>query len=407
MELNGNELIEIREFLLDQLRDISLQEWRLLGYYLCKIDPRDCNTRYVRIALEDYCELLDLGEDINVPYLKKSSGKLCRIIIDAKDPDKHIVYSQVPLFQRSRLVDDDSGNYFFELNASDDCLPLMFDFKEHYITAKGMNIFSFNSPKQVLMYFLLRKQVNLGRRDFEISVEELRHWLGVNPDEYSEWCDFKKRILDTCQTALNAYSDLSFQYEKGKKGAHGKLETLLFNTTNNRENAKRFEKQKLLEKVKPLRVINITEDDKIIEYCQNTFRKTLNGIELGWIGNWTRSLKYKKDLVVFAIDCNKYRERMTMKNIDDTLNKWHDNGITTVEEAQSFCEKEYNENKRNAARKKNGGQIMWHTGAEVGIGTEIEDKNPIESVPAASDEEPDTSIPTDILDMFGEGDIDI
>ncbi len=386
----GNEIIEIRDYLLDQLKDLSLQEWRLLGYYLEKINPRDINTRYVRIDLDDYLEIMGLGEDANIPYLKASTKKLLLKVIDGKDPQKkNVVYSQTTLFQRCRLLSDEKGKYYFELNAADDSLPLLFDFKDHYIKARGMNIFELDSPNQILMYFYLCKQNGLGRKSFEVPVDELRDWLGIKPDEYQRFGNFKDYVLSVCEKALKEHSELYFTYEKGKLGAHGKCETLKIHIKENKKISKKTGQAQL-----PDTVENKENEEirKVTELCEKCFNKKINPIEFDWLRSWIKDYGMTEEMVKLAIKDNSFRKYLTMKNIDDTLTKWHENGVKTLEDAEAFCQKEYEANKLKAARK-TATRSAWPTGAEAGIlwpeeSSEKETKN--------------EEIPEDILDMFAD-----
>lgn len=386
----GNEIIEIRDYLLDQLKDLSLQEWRLLGYYLEKINPRDINTRYVRIDLDDYLEIMGLGEDANIPYLKASTKKLLLKVIDGKDPQKkNVVYSQTTLFQRCRLLSDEKGKYYFELNAADDSLPLLFDFKDHYIKARGMNIFELDSPNQILMYFYLCKQNGLGRKTFEVPVDELRDWLGIKPDEYQRFGNFKDYVLSVCEKALKEHSELYFTYEKGKLGAHGKCETLKIHIKENKKISKQTESVQLPDESENKENEEIR---KVTELCEKCFNKKINPIEFDWLRSWIKDYGMTEELVKRAIKDNSFRNYLTMKNIDDTLMKWHENGVKTLEDAEAFCKKEYEANKLKAARKTVTGSA-WPTGAEAGIlwpeeSSEKETKN--------------EEIPEDILDMFAD-----
>ena len=386
----GNEIIEIRDYLLDQLKDLSLQEWRLLGYYLEKINPRDINTRYVRIDLDDYLEIMGLGEDANIPYLKASTKKLLLKVIDGKDPQKkNVVYSQTTLFQRCRLLSDEKGKYYFELNAADDSLPLLFDFKDHYIKARGMNIFELDSPNQILMYFYLCKQNGLGRKTFEVPVDELRDWLGIKPNEYQRFGNFNERVLCACEKALKEHSELYFTYEKGRLGAHGKCETLKILIKENKKISKQTKSVQLPDESENKENEEIR---KVTELCEKCFNKKINPIEFDWLRSWIKDYGMTEEMVKRAIKDNSFRNYLTMKNIDDTLTKWHENGVKTLEDAEAFCQKEYEANKLKAARK-TVTRSAWPTGAEAGIlwpeeSSEKETKN--------------EEIPEDILDMFAD-----
>ena len=73
----------------------------------------------------------------------------------------------------------------------------------------------------------------IGRR--ELPVSELRELLGINPDEYDRWANFKMRVLDSCQQALKEMTDICFTYERGKVGNGGKWRTIIFHIQKNED----------------------------------------------------------------------------------------------------------------------------------------------------------------------------
>ncbi len=88
------------------------------------------------------------------------------------------------------------------------------------------NALILKSTNQLRMYELLKQYENIGKREFDI--DDLRELLGIKPDEYSRWNNFKARVLDSCQQALAEKTDISFTYAPGKKGAGGKWLTIIF-----------------------------------------------------------------------------------------------------------------------------------------------------------------------------------
>jgi hypothetical protein len=77
------------------------------------------------------------------------------------------------------------------------------------------------------MYELLKQYEYAGAR--EISVKDLRDFLGVGPKEYPRWDNFKRRVLDGPQAALKDYTDIQFDWEVvGKRGRGGRAYHLKF-----------------------------------------------------------------------------------------------------------------------------------------------------------------------------------
>ena len=64
---------------------------------------------------------------------------------------------------------NDNDEWFVEINASDDALPLMFDFKNRYFKYALWNALRLKSPNQIRMYEILKQYETLGKREIEIT----------------------------------------------------------------------------------------------------------------------------------------------------------------------------------------------------------------------------------------------
>ena len=149
---------------------------------------------------------------------------------------------------------------------------------------------------------------------------------------------------------------------------------------------------------------------KLIKLCGSLLRKRLTGMDIDRVTRWAEKLDATEELVTQAFKDNEFRSNLTLKNVEDTLTKWYDNGIKTAEQAALFSEEEHKENKRKATRRKAMPGTTWRSGEDAGISepeTKKEDKPA--ATKASEDVKEDISeddIPDDILDMFGDSDED-
>ena len=218
---------------LNELRsnNMTLQELRFFSIYLSKINPWDKSTRSVRFPIDDFKKIMGFGR-LNMSQLKASTDSLlCKVV---HVPDDRGGYTAFTLFKRCRVSQNDDNEWFMEIDASDDALPLMFDFKNRYFKYELWNALQLKSPNQIRMYELLKQYEGLGNR--ELSIVDLRALLGIADNEYSGrtgWSDFRKYVLDSCQQALKQYTDICYTYERGKTGKGGKWLTIIFYITKN------------------------------------------------------------------------------------------------------------------------------------------------------------------------------
>jgi plasmid replication initiation protein len=207
---------------------MSLTELRFFSIYLSKINPdKPDETRAVRFPLEDFRAIMELSSRLKIDHMKTVTGSLLRQIVAVRD-EKTGGYTQFQLFKECTVNQDESGEWYVEIDAHDKALPLMFEFKNKYFTYQLFNALRLKSPNQLRMYEILKQYQAVGER--LLAVDELRELLGIGKDEYDgRWNNFKKYVLDACQKALAEYTDIKFTYEPhGKKGKGGKILALKF-----------------------------------------------------------------------------------------------------------------------------------------------------------------------------------
>jgi plasmid replication initiation protein len=180
-------------------------------------------------------ELANLGQGlgrINVDYLKKvTDGLLCKVV---NVPDVYGGYTGFQLFKECKVSVDDRTEWYIEIDAHDKALPLMFEFQNRYFSYQLWNALRLKSSNQIRMYEILKQYEKIGTR--VLSLEDLRALLGIEKTEYPRFGDFKNRVLDACQQALQESTDIKFTYESyGKRGKGGKILALKFTIEKNED----------------------------------------------------------------------------------------------------------------------------------------------------------------------------
>ena len=203
---------------------MTMQELRFFSIYLSKINQRDSSTRIVRFQMDDFKAIMDLGR-IDIGYMKRvTNALLCKVV---NVPTESGGYVGFQLFKKCKVDADSSGEWYVEIDAHDEALPLMFEYKTKYFKYELWNALRLKSSNQLRMYEILKQYQAAGER--VLKVEDLKALLGVGKNEYPRFGDFKNRVLDACQQALSETTDIKFTYEPhGKKGKGGKIIELKF-----------------------------------------------------------------------------------------------------------------------------------------------------------------------------------
>ena len=196
---------------------------------------------------------------LNIGQLRASTDSLLSKVVHV--PDERGGYTAFTLFKKCRVSRDNNEKWFVEIDASDDALPLMFDFKNRYFKYELWNALRLKSSNQVRMYEILKQYESIGRR--ELTITELRELIGIAKNEYSGrtgWSDFKKYVLDSCQQALKETTDICYTYERGKVGQGGKWLTIIFHIKKNNDYVDQLTLDEFIE-MQPKAELSIDEDN--------------------------------------------------------------------------------------------------------------------------------------------------
>lgn len=225
MAIKKNYLIE-KQNVLNEIRanGMTLQELRFFSIYLAKINARDISTRIVGFLMSDFQRIMEMST-LNMTQLQRTTDSLlCKIV---KIPYEKGGYKSFQLFKQCRVYKDENDEWFVEIDAHDEALPLMFEFKERYFTYELWNALRLKSSNQLRMYELLKQYEKIGERI--ITLVELKELLGLNASDHPRYNNFKVCVLDVCQEALATYTDIKFTHEPiRKKGKGGKINAIKF-----------------------------------------------------------------------------------------------------------------------------------------------------------------------------------
>ena len=259
--------------ILNEMRatNMNLTELRFFAIYLSRINPQNLDTRVVRFPLADFKAIMELGR-VNAPHFKKNTDSLLCKIVHVPN-ERTGGYAAFQLFKKCVVDTDENGEWYVEINAHDDALPLMFDFKNEYMKYPLWCALRLRSTNRLRMYELLKQRENIGYRIF--TVENLKEELWLKADEYPAFKDFRIYVLDACQKALAENTDIKFTYEPyGKKGRGGKILSLKFTIEKNTDYKDHLSLDKF---IKQEHQLTFDEDTEAAKEYENNKDKQLWG----------------------------------------------------------------------------------------------------------------------------------
>jgi len=236
-----NNLVIKANNLIEGFMGMTHNEYKLTLYLISKIRKDDEKFRIQRISAKEFSELLKCSKENLYTYMKNTAISLLarKITVLYRNNDR----LDINWFSYTRYIDK-LGT--LEVAFNNDLSPFLLKIDQAYTKFFLGNVRLMKSRYSIRIYELLKQYEKIGNR--KIEIENLRMYLGIEPEEYKQYNDFKRRIILTSQRELKKYSDICFEYQElkesrkiiaimflVKKNIHDEQIEITSNTSNNNE----------------------------------------------------------------------------------------------------------------------------------------------------------------------------
>lgn len=213
--VKGNELIQQNRF------ELSLPEQKTVAYICSMIKPLSPGQlqKGVPYQLEyefnirEYCKAcgIDYAGGKNYKDIKATLKKLSDRSMWLETEDAEILMRWLSYVK----VNKKSEKVTIEVDRT--IAPYLFCLQEKFTQYQLYNILAMKSAFSVRIYELMKSYAFQKTKTFDI--DELKHLLMVDDvKSYSNYADFKKRVLDKAQEEINALTDINIYFEPVTKG---------------------------------------------------------------------------------------------------------------------------------------------------------------------------------------------
>lgn len=164
-------------------------------------------------------------------YLKETALRLesRRIVVERINGKNARETTLLRLINKPRITDD---TYELEVYIDKDLIPYITDLKKNLTSYQIENILRLKSSYSIRIYELLKQFEATGER--EVSVQQLREFLGIAEEEYKRFYDFERWVLKAAKEEINKFTDILIDYEKIKVGRS--IDSIKFSIKANPEN---------------------------------------------------------------------------------------------------------------------------------------------------------------------------
>ena len=255
----GNYLVRQSNQLIEASYSLTVNENKLIRLVASMIKTEEKKFKEYEFRIKDIIKLFGVKNQhkyIEIPQLTKN---LMKKIFTIKEGN---VYTQLSWFCSTKYK---TGEGIVAFKFAPELQKYLLELTSNYTQYQLKNVLRFKSTYSFRFYELLKQLENLNEECRTFPIEDLRYYLGLDKQLYSQYGDFKKRVIIPAQKELIEKTDIIFDFEEIKiQKKVSKLRIFVkFNPINK-------------EDVKPI----VSEKDKIaynlIEKFRSKYKSELN-----------------------------------------------------------------------------------------------------------------------------------
>jgi len=226
-KLHDQQMTAESNYLIEASYKLTVQEQRLILLMASMIRPTDTDFQRYRIGIREFNEIVGIRTESGYSRSHRLTDRLLGRRLCIRKPDS--------LFKTNWLCSAEHFEGYVELCFHPDLKAYLLQLKRYFTQYQLRNVIRLRSIYGIRIYELLKQYETVGKRTFDL--EELRHVLGIDPDKYRLYGDFKRKVLKSAQKEVNGKTDLSFEFTEKKKGR--KVAAITFTIRMSRDRAER------------------------------------------------------------------------------------------------------------------------------------------------------------------------
>ena len=215
LELRNKPVVKANELIQKSRFNLSLQQQKMVLYLISQISPYDEDFKLYEFSIPEFCRVcgIDMTSGKNYQDLKQAikeiADKSLWINID-EDEETLLRWIEKPYINKKSGV--------IKIRLDEDMKPFLLQLKQNFTQYELIYTLHFKSKYIIRLYELLKSihfhELETYTRKY--SIDELRRILGA--ETYTEYRDFKRRVLEPSVKEVNDYSDKAVSYEEIKNG---------------------------------------------------------------------------------------------------------------------------------------------------------------------------------------------
>ena len=207
-KVNPKKYIVKSNFLVEARYRLSLQESQVILWLLMQIRPDDEDFKQHTLDITEFAELTGVIVDSRYSELRKITKQLMQRVMEIYEPEKNSLL-QVAWLSSARY-EEKKG--IVSLEFSPQLKPHLLKLQSHFTKIDIVDTLKLKSVHAIRVFELLLQYLIIGKRT--ITIEELRGYCGIRKDEYKDYFDIKRKVINRAKTEINAKTGVCGRTDK-------------------------------------------------------------------------------------------------------------------------------------------------------------------------------------------------
>lgn len=209
MVVKANDLIQKSRF------NMTLQQQKMILFLISQVTPFDEDFKVYEFSIQEFCRVcgLDVASGKNYQDIKQ-----CIKDVADKSVWVSVNGNEETLLRWIEKPYINSKSGVIKIRLDEDMKPYLLQLKENFTQYELIYTLYFKSKYTIRLYELVKSIHYQELEEYRrvLTLDELRKALGG--ENYTEYRDFKRRVLDVAVKEINEYSDKEVSYTTIKKG---------------------------------------------------------------------------------------------------------------------------------------------------------------------------------------------
>jgi plasmid replication initiation protein len=224
LAVNKKSLIVQSNRLIEAKYRLSVEEQKIIKILISQIQRDDEDFKDYEFRIKDLAEMLDMEHKDPYGVLRAITKRLMTRVLEFFNPETQSLLQTAWLSSAEYKQGRGTVSLCFDPKMK----PLLLQLQSYFTKYELGQVLQFKG-QYTIRFFEFRKSF-LGRRKKEtvLTLKELRDTLGLKKQEYQQFFDFKKRVLEPARLELMEKTGSSFTWEPLRQGRGGKVAAIRF-----------------------------------------------------------------------------------------------------------------------------------------------------------------------------------